>query len=353
MITAALIIFAIVIFIASMLAGLLAPGFLYALYGVGVFLLVDLMTRKLAGRIWASRLIAALAAALRGVIAAWVLYLVSFLVTDLHLALTYTHAAVIFASLGAMFPVALVLRACEVSENTAVPYKEGAVGPVVLFLRSFTTDGLFHEEADFFFGTRARSDEEDLADVLRNCRLGDFVALAHPGQRVQELGPDRLDIDGRDWKDVVSDLLSRANAVIMRLGTSESMLWELDAVVRSKKLHRTLLLLPVAHNEDDLEQKYRSVLSLIPDQPPYPAFPPKLEKDARFLFFDEQGSSCILTDPGGLTSNVAKRIAPFLNQLGVTVPKKRVNADNIVGILIGVSVGIYAIVWLFLPRFLQ
>jgi hypothetical protein len=349
----ALLIVVVIVGLAALVLAALLPQWLFTAYGVMVFLLVDAMTRTLSGRRWASRLVAGLAAAARGVIAGWILYLMSFLVTDFRQALAGTHMFLVVGSLLAMFPVALVLRACEVSENMTVPLEAAVGGPVVLFLRSFTTDGIFHDEAPFLVGMRARSDEEELADLLRDSPLGRFVALAQPGQKFQELGPDRLAVGDREWKEVVSDLLARSSAVILRLGASESMLWELDAVVRSGKLPRTLFLLPAAPSGEEIAQKYRDLCSRIPGQPPYPAFPLELDKDARFLFFDAEGRAHVLTDSPDKPVPAVKLLAPFWEQLGVAAPKERLRPDAVLGKLVIACFAVCFLVWYFAPRILK
>jgi len=335
------------------LAVAVMPQLLFTAYGVIVFVLVNAMTRALSGRRWASALVAGLAATARGVIAAWIVYLISFLVTDLRLALRSEHSFLVLGSLMAMFPVAVVLRACEVSQNMAVPLETAGGGPVVLFLRSFTADGLFHDEAPFFTGMRARSDEEELADLLRDSSLGQFVALAQPGQKFQELGPDRLDIGDREWKEVVTELVSRASAVFLRLGASESVLWELDAVVRSGKLPRTLFLLPAASSSEEIAQKYRDLRSRIPDQRSCPAFPPELEKNARFLFFDAQGMAHVLTDSPDKPVPTVKLLASFWERLGVPPPNKGLRPDVVLGKLVAACFVIYLLVWYFGPKILN
>lgn len=325
--------------------------------------LVDTITRVISGRRWVYWLVTNIAAEFRGALDAWIVYLVSFLVMDVQQARTTTHFFLVFGSTLAVLPLQLLLRACEVSRKRAVSFESTASEPVVLFLRSFTTDGVFHDEGQFHGSLSGHSDEEMLNNVLSGCGLGQFVGLARPTTLFQELGPDHVNIRDRDWRVAVSDLLSRSTAVIMRLGTSESMQWELDAVVRSGKLARTLFLLPASSSHEERAQRYHSMLLQVPDRRPYPAFPSELEEGARFLFFEPSGIAHVITDAEEprehmirIFESTAKPIVhwggdltPFFAQLGA-LPKKRFQLKalpDIFTVLPYCCVGIYCFVFFF------
>jgi len=318
-----------------------------------VFLAADAMIRILSHRPRLASLVVVLAAAARGAIGAWFVYVVSFLLTDFEQFRSHSLDYVMIGGLIVMYPVAFVLRACEVSQNTSRPANLRASESVVLFLRSFRTEGAFRDESGFFVGTRVLSEEENVAEIFRAPDLGKFVALARPGERAQELGADRIDIGMRDWQEVVLRLLDRANAIVMRLGNSESLLWELDVVVRSGKLQQTLFMVPAAASADGMKQEYDDLIQKILNRPDYPRFPTTLNSRARFLYFDREGTPQVLMDPEKGTADVGDLLAPFFTQLGVSVPAKQLRPDNLIAKIMIACLAVYYLAIQLMPRIMR
>jgi hypothetical protein len=99
--------------------------------------------------------------------------LVSFVLTDFQKACSFRHLLTVFESLGAMFPVAVMMRAATVSRRTAVRIDFASDDPVVLLL----------DETPFFLGIQHLNEEEEIAELFRDSELGQFVGLARPGER--------------------------------------------------------------------------------------------------------------------------------------------------------------------------
>jgi hypothetical protein len=310
-----------VLFVVGSAVAVTIPKVLWARYTSAVSWLVSAIVQRLRERDRAVVLLSRFASALRGVVAAWLVYMASFVISDYAVVLTYSHVAWFIGGLVVMYPIGLVLRTCDLAQNLTTSVEEIAPGPVVLFLRSFTTDGVY-DDASFLLGIRARSEEEELASVLREMALGEFVSLAKPAVQLQELGPERIEVGARDWQEVVTNLLSRASVVIMRLGTSSSVLWELDAIVRAGKTRRTLFLLPLAASDEELGEQYLRVLYALPDDPAYPRFPVALEDDARAIFFNAHGSSYVIKTRRKWKVNIADSLGLFFEELGVAIPRK-------------------------------
>jgi hypothetical protein len=246
-----------------------------------------------------------------------------------------------------LYPIAVTFRACDVARTLPTPLEQIGGGPLVLFLRSFTSDGRV-DESEFFLGSRARSEEEQLALALQAAELGQFVALARPDATLHELGPDHIDIGARDWHDVVSGLLSRATVVVMRLGNSSNMRWELDCIVDADKTERTLFLLPFFGTEEERSEEYLQFFYTISEAGPhYPRFPPSVPSAARAMFFDQSGEPQIITEPTRGRRDISDRLAPFFGQLGLQTSRiRRLDAELVFNAVVRACVVCYVFAYL-------
>jgi TM2 domain-containing membrane protein YozV len=120
--------------------------------------------------------------------------------------------------------------------------------PPVVFLRSFQDDvrspvgglsGAFLKIASWFFPI---SFEQELAAIMN--RLGPFVAVGRPGERLPELGANRFYFADDEWKARVSDLVARARLTLILCGPTPNLWWEVDHVLASVPPRRVVLIIP-------------------------------------------------------------------------------------------------------------
>jgi hypothetical protein len=86
------------------------------------------------------------------------------------------------------------------------------------------------------------TEEEELAAVMNE--IGPFVAIGRPGEELPELGAYRTYVQHEDWRENVRNLISVAQLVIIRLGMTEGVLWELSTAIKHVEAKRLLLLVP-------------------------------------------------------------------------------------------------------------
>jgi hypothetical protein len=117
--------------------------------------------------------------------------------------------------------------------------------PSVVYLRSFRDDGrrleerALHELGNALFSIIGRTVEQRLAAILR--RVGPVVAIGRPGEDLPEEGAARMYVAESDWRDVVLDLLSRARMVILQVGDTAGLRWEIVTVGQSMRPEQVLL----------------------------------------------------------------------------------------------------------------
>ncbi len=105
--------------------------------------------------------------------------------------------------------------------------------PPVLYLRSFADDG----EAMLDGGSSSLvrhgmklfapvTPEQEIADILAH--IGPVVAIGKPGEPLPELGAARLYVPDAQWQAKVVELMGKAALVVIRLGASPGLLWEIE-----------------------------------------------------------------------------------------------------------------------------
>jgi len=119
--------------------------------------------------------------------------------------------------------------------------------PPVLYLRSFADDGeaLIGEQAWWMrFGAAIAapvSPEQEIAKLL--AALGPVVAIGKPGEPLPELGAARLYVSDDAWQAKVQELMKKSRLVVVRLGASPGLLWEIEQVLAHLPRQRLVLAL--------------------------------------------------------------------------------------------------------------
>lgn len=157
----------------------------------------------------------------------------------------------------------------------------------VLLLRAFSDDGSYEQKrkseqnrwerignalfrADRYF---TRTDEEKMAFEVTRC-VGPVVAIGRPGEPIPELGAYRFYVDDAHWKAEISELIDRAQLVILRPSGTPGFLWEMNRVLESVAPEKI-----VFYNERKLKLG-RYIYELIPVTLTQPL------PQSRFVFFD-------------------------------------------------------------------
>jgi TM2 domain-containing membrane protein YozV len=119
--------------------------------------------------------------------------------------------------------------------------------PPVLYLRSFADDGeaLIGEQAWWMrLGAVIATPvtpEQEMADLLD--AIGPVVAIGKPGEPLPELGAARLYVSDDLWQAKVQELMKKARLVVVRLGTSPGLLWEIEEALAHLPRQRLVLAL--------------------------------------------------------------------------------------------------------------
>jgi hypothetical protein len=205
------------------------------------------------------------------------------------------------------------------SAPSAIDVLQRDPGPPVVYLRSFRDDGrrleegILHELGNALKSIIGRTVEQRLAAILR--RVGPVVAIGRPGEDLPEEGAARMYVAESDWKDVVLDLLSRARMVILQVGDTAGLRWEIVTVGQCLNPEQVLLFAAFDHWRDrraarraDYYQRIRdSVEGCLPTELPdwigdasliyFTATPPDTPRRRWVPHVLEPGSSAFLGHP--------------------------------------------------------
>jgi hypothetical protein len=116
--------------------------------------------------------------------------------------------------------------------------------PPVLLLRSFTDDvaGIPPNMLIPRLIRRRKRLEETIGEQLTGA--GPFVAIGRPGERLPQLGANRLYLGDSEWQAVVESYIARSDLIIMIAGKTHWVQWELANVVKQDRLAALLLVFP-------------------------------------------------------------------------------------------------------------
>jgi len=166
----------------------------------------------------------------------------------------------------------LIYYGYRLSLRTASEVRQGDTRPPILYLRSFGLDGRTNLNPPGFIAqslgletpwllrwlgpvgniypirlvrlclSRAADHaEEQLATFFQ--RLGPFIAIGRPGDRLAIGGAARVYLEDADWRAAVQRLMDEAQVIVIQPDDTEQMWWEIRETFQRTKLENVLFLL--------------------------------------------------------------------------------------------------------------
>jgi hypothetical protein len=127
--------------------------------------------------------------------------------------------------------------------------------PPILYLRSFNDEDQDKGPSWFFrasspagrdlaYSTTAWGSREQDALSAIFSEVGPYIAIGEPRERVPELCAARMYLPGDEWQTKVRELAEQARLIIVRVGQSGGLRWEISELVRQGAPTKLLLVLP-------------------------------------------------------------------------------------------------------------
>jgi len=132
--------------------------------------------------------------------------------------------------------------------------------PPVLLLRSFTDDvaGIPPNMLIPRLARRRKRLEETIGEQLTGA--GPFVAIGRPGERLPQLGANRLYVGDSEWQTVVESYIARSELIIVIAGKTHWVQWELANVLKQDRISGLLIVFPPI-TEADRNERWQNLKS--------------------------------------------------------------------------------------------
>ena len=205
-------------------------------------------------------------------------------------AVLFVGALLSFVGLFAV-GVLLVARGRQMRALPALELLRRDRRPPVLFLRSFDDDDLIDPTprilplGDWF----PRRYEESLAKALR--AVGPMITIGRPGEKLALLGAGRLLVPDHAWQAAVDYLGTSAVTVVLMVGRSQGIWWEINSSLRLLPMHRLLFFFPYVEEVTRRRSLWQRFIHYHPssvslNRKPYVRM--EQERQARFALFRER-----------------------------------------------------------------
>lgn len=163
----------------------------------------------------------------------------------------------------------------------------------VLYLRSFLSDtdqSLLHRE----LFTSGGSPEEELVNLCQ--KVGPCIALGKPGEKIPSLGAARLYVEDEKWQETIVDYLQKSQLVVLRVGSTEGLIWEINTIIET--LNPQKLLLFLAEKKATIRKKiYEQFVTITSSYFPKPL--PDFQENGYFIGFDQNWNPKFYEIPKG------------------------------------------------------
>jgi len=193
--------------------------------------------------------------------------------------------------------------------------------PPILFLRPFDIDETL---SDFFKGEKRVESQENLIVNFFD-GFGPVVTIGQPGEKVPSRGAARFYFHGEDWKTEIIKLIDQSRFVLVALGDSPGISYELKMVVEKIPPERILLFLPLSGNRNE---QFKTIQKILPIRI-LPDISPVINHILIFVYFDENWNPYVFSDKGGVKfifsskENCLVGLYPFLKQFGAQKSRRR------------------------------
>ncbi len=152
----------------------------------------------------------------------------------------------VILSLGLLALIALSPRVFKfgaaLRQRNAIDLVEGDGRPPVLYLRSFGDDAAPDYTGSALPVGARQTVEMRLAHALES--VGVVISIGRPGERLPELGANRFYVSDAEWQRAVRHFLAGSAAVVIVVGRSTGLTWEIRTALDEVPHRRLLFVFP-------------------------------------------------------------------------------------------------------------
>ena len=193
----------------------------------------------------------------------------------LHLSTGWLIAAMFVSILITVGVIQMFLRARKFTVASAEEVLTADPRSPVIYMRSFKDDAAASTPVmsgppgwAVLFPKELVTEEELVARILND--FGPMVTIGKPGESLRELGAARMYVSEQEWHEKVAALMQSAKVVVLRLGQTEGLWWELEQAIGKMRPEQLLVFVPRVGDKAAREAIRRRAEALFPR--PLPEF---------------------------------------------------------------------------------
>ncbi|MGZ6613099.1 MAG: hypothetical protein ACXVFQ_01540 [Solirubrobacteraceae bacterium] len=221
----------------------------------------------------------------------------------------------VLISVGLVLSGPLLVRGRRLRAKGAEYALEQDERPPIVYLRPFESDRMqvvpsfrSRRRVRVFantvgLGGARKTYEQRLGAILSD--VAPFVTIGDPTETLPRLGAQRLYATDEEWHRTVDDLLARGGTIILHVGDSPGLSWEVERIVALDEPERVILSLPLKadRKQSSREQRFAGFRARCGND--FPRGLPDRAGETQFLYFDSRWDSHRLEEPGGVPSEPA------------------------------------------------
>ncbi len=193
----------------------------------------------------------------------------------LHLSGVWYYVALFISIVISAIVIQIFLRARKFTVASAEQVLTADPRPPVIYMRSFKDDAAAAMPVmsgppgwAVLFPKEVVTEEEIVAHILND--FGPMVTIGRPGEPLRELGAARMYVSEQEWHEKVAALMQSAKVVVLRLGQTEGLWWELEQAIGKMRPEQLLVFVPRIRDKAVREMIRRRTEALFPK--PLPEF---------------------------------------------------------------------------------
>jgi hypothetical protein len=177
----------------------------------------------------------------------------------------------------------------KLNQKNAEKLIDSSTKQPILYLRPFDSDDDPSYKLNLD-GTMSGGSTDELDIVRATTKLGPLIAIGNPNDDLPTLGAGRTYVDNDTWQDKVVQYIDKSQLIILRIGFSEGVIWELSKLFSQSDLSKLILLIPF---KDDYKNTRQEMWDLFTQKLKYslgnlvPTLPAKIGESS-LIYFDLQ-----------------------------------------------------------------
>jgi hypothetical protein len=173
-------------------------------------------------------------------------------------------APVMVGGIVGFFVLRLLRRGARVAQPSAETMLASDPRSPILLLRAFTDDALVVDQRLKLLIDQQAAVRLEEAMAVNLSAYGPFVAIGAPGEQLPELGAARAYLGKDEWQGAVQRWIGTARFIVMVVGVTDWLRWELKQILEQDRVSDLILVLPppqLSVDQAGLKQRWDNIVT--------------------------------------------------------------------------------------------